>query len=319
MRLPCIQQLASDSMGTGFFLCTRKDVRTTRTGTPFLLFTLQDATGEVCAKLFDEFAKYRDEFDVGEFVKVEARAEIYNGRIELVVSRIRRVRPEQDREQGFRESECIPTSPRDVDDMWQELTARVGAVRDAGIRALLQRIVNDHEPQLRTWPAALTVHHAYRGGLLEHVLQVARAGLALAEVYGADADLVLAGAVLHDIGKLRELEYELATAYTREGNLVGHIALGLMMIRESAAGLASLADDRRAEVEHLIASHHGSREFGSPVEPMTVEAFILAAVDDLDAKLHQVQRHVAADEGDGEFTGYHSRLKRVFLKPSHRD
>lgn len=314
-RLPRLRDLTTESSGYGFLLCSRKDIRTTRSGTPFMLLTLHDVSGDVAGKLFDDFARYRDEFDAGEFVKVEGRTEMYNGRLELVLSHIRRVNPEQDREEGFREADCLPCSPRDADEMWRELLSRIAGATDPGIRALLMRIVQDNEARLRIWPAAVTVHHAYRGGLLEHLLQIARTCRALAEIYDADADLLLAGAVLHDIGKLQELDYDLSTTYSREGNLVGHIALGLMMVREASAGLASLSEARRGEIEHLIASHHGSRELGSPVEPLSIEAFILSMADDLDAKLHQVKRHIASDEGAGEFTSYNTRLRRVLLKP----
>lgn len=314
-RLPRLRDLTAESNGYAFLLCSRKDIRTTKSGTPFMLLTLHDVSGEVTAKLFEDFTRYRDEFEAGEFVKVEARTEVYNGRLELVLSRIRRVNPAQDRDEGFREADCLPCSPRDPDEMWRELLSRIGAVSDPGIRALLMRLVQDNEARFRIWPAAVTVHHAYRGGLLEHVLQIARTCEALAAIYEADADLLLAGAVLHDIGKLQELEYDFTTSYSRDGNLVGHIALGLMMVREASLGLASLSVDRRGEIEHLIAAHHGSRDLGSPVEPLSVEAFILAMADDLDAKLHQVKRHIASDEGSGEFTTYNTRLRRVLLKP----
>jgi 3'-5' exoribonuclease len=315
-RLPCIRELTVDSAGVGFFLCCRKETRGTRSGAAFIALELQDATGQIAAKIFDDCDRYRDEFEAGEFVKIEARAEVYAGRLELIVSRIRRVDTDQDGEHGFREAECIPASPRDIEQMWRELNTRLAEVQDPGLKVLLHRVVQDYEAQLKQWPAAVTVHHAYRGGLLEHVLQVTRVAVALAELYDADRDLVLAGAVLHDIGKLRELEYALTTTYSREGNLVGHIPLGLMMVREASQGIASLTLDRRAELEHLVASHHGSRERGSPVEPMSVEAFILAAADELDARIHQVRRHVDADDADGDFTAYHPRLKRVLLKPS---
>jgi 3'-5' exoribonuclease len=315
-RLPRIRDIGSGASGAAFFLCSHKEVRTTRRGVAFLLATLQDATGEISGKVFEDFERYRDEFDAGEFVRVEGTAEIHAGRVELVLSRIRRVNPEQDRADGFREADCIPSSPRDAGEMWQELEAGVSGVRDSGIRALLMRVLQDHGPQLRIWPAALVVHHAYRGGLLEHILQVARVCGALAKIYGADEDLLFAGAVLHDIGKLRELDYDLTTAYTREGHLVGHIPLGLLLVREAAAGLASLTADRRGEIEHLIASHHGLRELGSPVEPMTPEAFLLAAADNLDARMHQVHRHLLEDDAAGEFTSYHQRLKRVLLRPA---
>jgi 3'-5' exoribonuclease len=164
----------------------------------------------------------------------------------------------------------------------------------------------------------VTVHHAYRGGLLEHVLKLAEVGETLARAYGADADLLLAGAVLHDIGKLEELTYDGVASYSRAGNLVGHITIGVSMVREAAAAIAGFPDGLRHRIEHLVVSHHGERELGSPVEPMTAEAFILSAIDDLDARLHQFRRHVREDDGDGEFTRYHTRFGRVLLKPGDR-
>jgi len=187
-------------------------------------------------------------------------------------------------------------------------------VRDSFLRELLLRITQQYETQLRVWPAAQVVHHAYRGGFLEHILKIAAVGRTLAEAYGANADLVVAGAVLHDIGKLQELEYDRAVSYSRDGNLVGHITLGVMMVRETLAGITGFPDDLRTQLEHLVVSHHGSREFGSPVEPMTIEAFILAMADDLDAKINQVRRAISDDTGEGEFTGYQSRLGRILWK-----
>ncbi len=167
--------------------------------------------------------------------------------------------------------------------------------------------------KLRIWPAAQTVHHAYRGGLLEHILSVARSALTLGAAYGADQDLLTAGALLHDIGKLEELEYDRATSYTREGNLVGHVTLGTMMVRAAVDAMPDFPDVLRTQIEHLIVSHHGHKEFGAPVEPMTIEAMILSAADDLDAKINQV-RQALAEDGEGEFTAYHSRLGRVLWR-----
>jgi 3'-5' exoribonuclease len=278
---------------------------------------LQDRSGQIPAKLFaQEAERFGTEFEMGEFVAVDARTNVYRGRIELVVNRIRRVNPDQDRLHGFREEDCIPTAPRSADEMWAELEARIETVADPGLKVLLRRIATDYESRLRIWPAAQTIHHAYRSGLLEHILQITRVVDALGLIYDADRDLLFAGAMLHDIGKLEELEYDLVPCYSREGNLVGHIALGLMLVRQAAQGIAALSEARRTEVEHLIASHHGSLEFGSPVEPKTLEAFILAMADDLDAKLHQVRRHIAEDETPSEFTGFHPRLRRVLLKRS---
>ena len=183
---------------------------------------------------------------------------------------------------------------------------------------MLDAVVTKYEDRLRVWPAAVTVHHDYRSGLLEHLLQVADVCLRLADVYGADKSYVVAGAILHDIGKVEELDYDLATSYSLEGNLLGHITIGVQMVNEAAAALGDVPRDVVARLAHLILSHHGSRELGSPVEPMTVEAFILSAADDLDATIHQVRRHLAEGSGDTRFTAYHSRLGRVLLKPSGR-
>lgn len=313
--LPHVVELEPGCRGIGYFLCLRKDERPTRAGSSFLLLTLQDRTGRITGKLFDEVDRHKAQFDEGDFVKVSGTVELYEGRREILVAQIRRVDAERDRANGFSEEACVPCAPRPVDEMWAELEQRIAGVGHEGIRALLARIARDRGDRLRVWPAAMLVHHAYRGGLLEHVLQVARTADALAAIYGADRDLVFAGAMLHDIGKLQELDYQRAATYSYEGNLVGHIALGLMMVREAAAGLASLDARTRTQVEHLVASHHGSQEFGSPVEPMSVEAMILSAADDLDARMHQVRRAIEEDEGDGEFTSYQKRLGRVLLKP----
>lgn len=203
-------------------------------------------------------------------------------------------------------------------DAWSELQARLARVENAWIAQVLADILMPREARLRTWPAAVTVHHAYPGGLLDHILKVAETCDALGAAYGADRDLLFAGAVLHDIAKLDELTTGEATAYSRDGNLIGHVTLGVVIVRESVTRLEGFPGDLRAQLEHLIVSHHGSRQLGSPVEPMTIEALILSAADDLDAKIDQVRRHVADDEGDGEFTPIHPRLRRAFLKPGGR-
>ena len=203
-------------------------------------------------------------------------------------------------------------------DRWSELVARVNATTNPWLAALLRSIVSSREAQLRSWPAALTVHHAYEGGLLDHILKVAQTADALAGAYDADRDLVFAGAVLHDIGKLDELTEATAPGYTREGNLLGHITMGVMIVREACLRIPEFPDDLRSRLEHIIVSHHGSRQLGSPVEPMTVEAFILSAADDLDARIYQVRQHLAEDTGEGEFTTFHPRLRRILLKPSGR-
>ena len=314
-RLPRLSALAADDTGWGFYLCTYKELRAGRSGSEFLILNLQDAGGQVTAKMFTEVERFKTEIEAGDFVRAEGKGSLYNGQVQLVLSTIRRVNPDQDRLQGFREDDCILSAQRPIDEMWSELLGYIQSVKDANLRVLLNRIVTDHESQLRVWPAAQSIHHAYRAGFLEHITKMAEVGRLLARAYGANEDLVLTGVVLHDIGKLQELAYEDGSAgYTRDGNLVGHIALGLMLVRETVNGISGFPSDLRAQVEHLVASHHGTREYGSPTEPKTVEAFILAAVDELDAKINQVRRAVNDDPGDAEFTAWNKRLGRVLYK-----
>ena len=314
-KLPPLSKLTTEDSGWGFFLCTYKELRAGRSGSEFAILNLQDAWGQTTAKILADVDRFKTEFEAGEFVRVEGRGSLYNGQVQLVLSTIRRVNPDQDRLQGFREDECILSAPRPIDEMWEELQVRLRGVKNDHLRVLLNRVVTDHADQLKLWPAAQTIHHAYRGGFLEHITKMAEVGALLSRSYGADDDLVLAGVVLHDIGKLQELAYEGGTgSYTRDGNMVGHIALGLMLVREAINGISGFPVELRAQVEHLIASHHGTREFGSPVEPKSIEAFILASVDELDAKINQIRRAIGEDPSSDEFTAWHKRLGRVLYK-----
>ena len=313
-RLPCIAQLTASSAGAGFFLCARKERRTGRNGGVFLSLLLQDVSGEIDAKVFVDVDQADAQFEAGEFVAVQGKGNFHNQRLELILEKIRRVIPD-DARLGFREDECIPSSPRNLDEMWSELEQRIRSVPSGPLHELLVRMITRHAEKLRIWPAARQVHHAYRGGLLEHVLKIMEIGVLLADAYHADRHLIIAGALLHDIGKLDELNYHVAIDYSVEGNLVGHIVIGAGMVRDEIRQIAGFPADLALQLEHLILSHHGTREHGSPVLPMTVEAFILAAADDLDARLHQVRRHLAADDAPGPFTTYHRHLERVLYKP----
>ncbi len=312
--LPRISELTGSSSGWGFYLCARKEVRTGKSGA-YLALVLQDTSGEIKAKVFQDVDTMREEFEAGEFVKIQARGNLFNQRLELVLDKIRRVDPLRDALDGFREEDCIPCAPRPLDEMWQELQTHMASVQSPHVRELLVRIVDAHGDRLRIWPAAQAVHHAYRGGLLEHILKILEGVTFLAGAYGANRDVLVAGAILHDIGKLQELSYGVTTDYSVEGNLVGHITLGAQLVRETGRAIPDFPADVLVQIEHLVLSHHGQRALGSPVEPMTVEAFILAAIDDLDAKIHQVRKHIDADDTDGPFTAYHRRLERVLYKP----
>lgn len=313
-QLPRIAELTGAANGWGYFLCAKKELRSGKSG-HYLALVLQDISGEIKGKVFQDVDILKDEFEAGEFVKIQARGNLFNQRLELMVDKIRRVQAQRDALDGFREEDCIPCAPRPLDEMWNELEAHIARVSSAPVRELLTRLVAKHADRFRIWPAAQTVHHAYRGGLLEHVLKIIDSVLFLADAYGADRDVLVAGAILHDIGKLEELDYGVTTEYSLEGNLLGHITIGVGMVRDVAREIPGFPHDVQVQIEHLVLSHHGEKALGSPVEPMTVEGFILAAVDDLDARIHQVRKHIDADDSDGPFTSYHRRLERVLYKP----
>jgi 3'-5' exoribonuclease len=274
---------------------------------------LQDVSGEIGAKVFQDVDQNDAQFDAGEFVAVQGKGNLFNNRLVVIVDKIRRVIPE-DAERGFREEDCILCAPRPIDEMWAELAGRLESVERPELRDLLKRFVERYENRLRVWPAARQVHHAYRSGLLEHILKIMEVAVFLAGQYGASKDMVIAGALLHDIGKLQELSYDVAVNYSVEGNLIGHIAIGAGMLRDEIREIPDFPRDLAVQLEHLILSHHGAKELGSPVEPMTLDAFILSAADDLDAKLHQVRRHISDDSSDNPFTSYHRYLDRVLFK-----
>ena len=312
-RLPPVASLPPNSHGYGFYLCQTKELKQGRGG-EYVALVLQDRTGPLLARAFDNVAQVAQEFEAGEFVKVLGRTQVHNGRLQLLVEKIRRV-IDTDAQDGFREDDCIECAPRPLDEMWAELQALVTTgVEHPAVRELLQRVVAANEDRLRVWPAAMAVHHAYRGGFLEHVLKVTEVARSLARVYGADMDVVTAGALLHDIGKLRELDYDTAVTYSRDGNLLGHIMIGTLLVREACAAIPGFPEALRTHIEHVVLSHHGQRDHGSPVVPMTAEAFIVASADELDATLHQVRRATASDPGDGEFTSYQGRLERKLWK-----
>jgi 3'-5' exoribonuclease len=231
-RLPRIADMDGSSNGTGFYLCTRKERRTGQKGA-FLALVLQDVSGEIGAKVFTDVEASDAQFDAGEFVAVQGRGNLFNQKLELILDKVRRVIPD-DATRGFREEDCIRSSPRPVDEMWTELEGRIAMIAHPQIRALIARVVERYADRFRVWPAAVTVHHDYRSGLLEHVLKIIEVVVAQADAYGVSRDLLIAGAILHDIGKLEELSYSLATEYTTEGNLVGHITIGVGIVRDAA-------------------------------------------------------------------------------------
>ena len=313
MKPPYLSDLKPNQVFTTTLLVHGKDVRQKKSGEPYLSMLLGDRTGEIDAKMWDNVAEVVDTFERDDFVKVKGLLQIFQNRLQMTVHKMARV---MDADVDF--ADFFPASARDPMEMFGELRALVAGVRNPHLRALLEAFLND-EPlarMYRTAPAAKHVHHAYLGGLIEHVLSVCRLCHLTASHYGTvDYDLLLTGAVLHDIGKVAELTYDRSFGYSTEGQLLGHIVIGLGLLHEKLQQIPDFPPKLRVLVEHLIISHHGELEFGSPKVPLFPEALLLHHLDNLDSKMECMRALAEKDRHiEGCWTGYSTAMERSILK-----
>jgi 3'-5' exoribonuclease len=295
------------------FLVQSKERKIARNGNPYLDLELRDATGVIRAKLWD-CDRYAQEFDVDDVVRVMGQVEDFQGTPQIRLRKISRCPPEEIDLRDY-----FPRSSRDPEEMYEALLARVRQLPQGPISTLLLEVLEDQEiaRQFKLAPAAMSYHHAYLGGLVEHVLSLVELAEQVCGHYTSlRKDLVVAGLVLHDLGKIEELSYVGAFRYTTRGKLVGHISIGLEIVREKMKGIPDFPTELKAQLEHIILSHHGQLEFGSPKEPMFPEALVVHYLDDLDSKLASMRAQYAADKDrPGDWTSRNPALKRELLKP----
>lgn len=306
-------ELQADERVITAFLVKHKEVRQKKSGEPYLSLILSDRTGELDAKMWDNVEAVQASFERDDFVKVQGTVVLFRERPQLQVHRLRRLE-----EAEITLADYLPATTGDVAAMFAELRGYVEAMDNAHLRRLLLAILDDPAiaAGLQRAPAAKTLHHAFFGGLLEHVLSLCRAARLIVQNYPAvDADLLLAGIVLHDLGKIDELSYTRSFAYTSEGQLLGHITLALEMLHRKLARLPEFPRRLQMALEHLILSHHGQYEFGSPKLPMFPEALLLHALDDLDSKMQAMAEQYRREQGaPGEWTSLNPSLGRPVLR-----
>jgi 3'-5' exoribonuclease len=310
-----ISDLEVNQAVTSYSQVQRKQVRLKRNGEPYLRLLLRDKSGQIESKVWDNVEECDRQIQEGDFVKYQGLVQIYNGNKQLIVEKIRQAVPE-DRMSGFDEGEMIPRSEYDIDGMWQKLCSLVieHASRPC-LRELLNNVLKKNEEKIKSYPAGVEIHHNYWGGFLEHVLSVLESALFFSDKYPAlDKDLLVAGAVLHDIGKLEELSTPHNPTYTVRGQLIGHVVMGRDLVRREASCIPEFPVDLLTQLEHLILSHQGQPEWGSPKRPQTREALILHYIDDLDAKLNRFYRVMKQDQGDSDFTPFDRYLGRAVFK-----
>jgi 3'-5' exoribonuclease len=312
MKTSFVTDLLSDQTITSFFLVHEKEVRNTREGRAYLRLELGDRSGTIEARMWDQFELLAKSVNRDDFVKVQARVEIYKNRPQLAVLQLRIAKPEE-----IDIADYLPHTTADVEKMWTELLMNAESINNPWLKTLVLQIICDpHVTECyKRAPAAKVMHHAYIGGLLEHVVSLCKTSKLVAAHYPElSLDLLLTAAILHDVGKLEELCYERAIGYTTEGQLLGHIVMELESVSRAIDKIDGFPTPLKTVVQHLLISHHGQYEFGSPKLPMIREAMVFHYLDDLDSKLSATRVALATPSGDDEWSAYSSALGRRFLR-----
>jgi 3'-5' exoribonuclease len=301
---------------TTSFVVGAKQIKPKKSGDSYLALTLCDRTGQIDAKMWDNVAEVIDEFDQDDYVKIRGLVNKYNGRFQVTIYKLRHM---GESEVDF--SDYLPMCPRDIDELWRTLGEFVGGFQNPHLKALVEAFMNDAEiaQAYRTAPAAKTLHHAYIGGLLDHVVSVFKlCDLACQNYPQIDKDLLMTGAFLHDIGKIHELSWARSFSYTTRGQLLGHMIIELEMLQAKLQGLPDFPAELKNLIEHMIISHHGQYEFGSPKLPMFPEALLLHYLDDLDSKMESMRAQFERESGLSDaWSGYNPALGRPLLD-SHK-
>jgi 3'-5' exoribonuclease len=312
MKTPFVTDLGTEQTITTFFLVHEKEIRNTREGKQYLRLELGDRSGTIEARMWDQFEAIAKEFGRDDFVKVQARVEIYRNRPQLALQQVRRAKPEEVDLADF-----LPHTKEDVGKLWAQLEEYANLIADPWLQKLVSGILSDPAVAAcyKRAPAAKVMHHAYIGGLLEHVVGLCGLAKQVAQHYPElNLDLLLTVAMLHDVGKLEELCYDRAIGYTTEGQLLGHIVMELETVTKAMNSIEGFPPNLKTVVQHLLISHHGQYEFGSPKLPMIREAMVFHYLDDMDSKMAAVRASLGTESGEDEWSTYSPALGRKFLK-----
>ncbi len=294
------------------FLVTEKNMAVSQKGNPYLSLRLRDKTGDVDGRVWDNVDHMNGIFQKGDVIGIHAKAVSYRNVIQLSISEIDTVD-----ESDIDPSDYSPASKSDISEMYEALMGFIETVENSSLKNLLSSIFSDGETAeaFRKAPAAKGFHHSYIGGLLEHTLSVTELIDQVARHYDdVDRDLLITGGILHDIGKIEEFSYRKMIDYTDEGRLIGHIVMGLEMVDRKINEIEDFPEDLALMLRHILLSHHGVLEYGSPKRPKTVEALIVNYIDDLDAKINAFREYIDDSDDDSNWTSFHRLLERFIYK-----
>jgi len=300
------------------FLVRDKIMAMAKNGKPYMTLKLMDRSGEVEGRVWDRVDEFDRQFQKDDFIHVRAKASVYMGKMQLIVQDIVVV-PESSIDLG----DFLPVSKNDPQQMLTEVRSLIATMVDPHFKGLMESFFDDQDfvRLFAKAPAAKAMHHVYLGGLLEHSLSVARLAADVCLRYPTiDRDLLICGALLHDIGKVAELRYARSFDYSDEGKLLGHIVIGVEMVDEKVRLLADFPRVKAMLIKHLLLSHHGQYDYGSPKRPKTLEAVVLNFLDDMDSKINGVQAHIDKDQhSESGWTGYHRLYDRYFFIGEQQD
>lgn len=306
-----LRKLQKDQRFESLLLVCEKETRVAKNGKAYLRLSLADRTGKIEARMWDNFVEIEKTFSCDDVVHARGRIDVYQDEPQLMLDQIL-VAAETD----YTLADFLPHTKKDVPQLFSQLQQEILAVRNPWLSRLLACFVDNPEiaAKLKRAPAAMTMHHAYLGGLLEHIVSLCELAKKVAQHYPEiDSDLLLVGVVLHDIGKIEELSYKRAIGYTTEGQLLGHIVIGLRMVQEQIAAIPEFPRPLAVLVEHLIVSHHGSHEFGSPKLPAVREAVLLNHLDDLDSKMAAMRETLGRAQAEDLWSERNAALRRNLL------
>lgn len=313
MKTIFVDQITERQVVESTFLVRDKITAMAKNGKPYMTLKLMDRSGEVEGRIWDRVDQLSAMFDKDDFIQVFAKSSVYLGKMQLVVQNLKLV-PEETVDLA----DFLPVSKRSQEEMREELDHLLTSLQDPHITSLLRSFFDDHEFYARysKAPAAKGMHHVYIGGLLEHSLAVTALACDVAVRYPqVNRDLLICGTLLHDVGKVVELSYQRSFDYTDEGKLLGHIIIGVQMIEDRVREIPGFPRELATMIKHLLLSHHGQYEYGSPKRPKFLEAVVLNFIDDLDSKINGVLSHIEKEPNrEGNWTNYHRLYDRYFYK-----
>lgn len=317
MKNQFINEIKAGASVEDVFILADKTISQKRDGNNYLSIVLSDKTGQIKGVVWDDVEEIVSKVNSGDYVKIEGQVSEYRGVLQVVVKRLSRI--END---AVDPGDYIPATEKNIEDLFERFTKINDFVQNPFLKRLIEAFLSDEEfvRAFKIAPAAKKMHHAYLGGLLEHSLSVARLAYSVGKLYDSiDMDMLLTGAMLHDIGKIEEFNYTNQIDYSDAGRFLNHIVIGCEMLQEKIREIDDFPPKLSLMLKHMIVSHHGSREFGSPEPPKTVEAVILNYIDEIDAKVNGIRHFVAKDHSDSSWSGYHRLLERHFYKGGVED